>query len=128
MANSGYFVRALNDTVRLKSTGDHNDRQDLLTLIGLVLQVVGWDPAGRVELNSIVCSNNAAGERGGCFHSSGGVVITNGTVMQDNQADESGGGVCECKIDVLASCVGNKRSFTWEVYSDDQCTLRRARY
>lgn len=63
--------------------------------IGLLFaQVVGWDAAGKVEFNRVVCNENTAGESGGCFHSSGEGIIGNGTVMQDNRA-ESGGGTCE---------------------------------
>lgn len=65
--------------------------------IGLVMQVFGWDSAGKIEISNTNCITNTAGEDGGCFHSSGDGVIANGTVMQDNKAVVSGGGMCECK-------------------------------
>ncbi|CBJ30764.1 Polymorphic membrane protein [Ectocarpus siliculosus] len=53
--------------------------------------VFGWDTAGRIEFSSgVVCSTNLADEKGGCFYTTGGGTINNGTVMREN-ISRSGG-------------------------------------
>lgn len=52
-----------------------------------------WN-SGTIEFNDVLCSQNTAGEDGGCFYSAGKGTITNGTTMQDNVAVD-GGCICE---------------------------------
>lgn len=53
--------------------------------------------SGEVEFNNALCSENTAGEHGGCFYSAGKGTITDGTIMQENVADQ-GGCICEYRV------------------------------
>lgn len=60
----------------------------------MIAQVFGRYATGAIEFNEVVCSQNIAGKNGGCFLSAGRGIVTNGTTMQDNVAD-NGGCICE---------------------------------
>ena len=71
----------------------------------------GWDPAGSVELNDMMCAQNEAGENGGCFFSAGRGIVNGGTVMRGNLAG-SGGCICEkCLSFLKISKAPNVRTF-----------------
>ncbi|CAN0292075.1 unnamed protein product, partial [Laminaria digitata] len=53
--------------------------------------VYGWDSDGTIVFDDVFCTNNSAIEHGGCLHSSGKVIINDGTVMLNNTADRGGG-------------------------------------
>lgn len=50
-----------------------------------------------VEFHDVLCSQNAAGEDGGCFFIAGRGTVTNATTMQNNVA-EQGGCICEYHV------------------------------
>ena len=60
-----------------------------------VAQVFGLNESGAIEFNDVECSNNYAGESGGCFHNVGTGTVTDGTIMEENVASK-GGCICEC--------------------------------
>eukprot|EP00752_Nemacystus_decipiens_P006743 g6060.t1 len=41
---------------------------------------------GEIEFNDVLCSQNTAGEHGGCFYSAGRGIVTNETTMEENIA------------------------------------------
>lgn len=66
-----------------------------LSLFILVAQVFGRNESGTIEFNDVVCTNNEAGEHGGCFYNVGTGIVTDETTMEGNVADQ-GGCICEC--------------------------------
>lgn len=66
-----------------------------------IWQIFGWDEAGTIELREIICENNEAADRGGCFNTLGKGLVTTGTVMYRNVAYEGG---CICEVYSIGVC------------------------
>lgn len=58
------------------------------------VQVFGWDSRRTIIFNDVLCTNNLADERGGCFYGTGRSIVNNRTTMHDNEASQ-GGCICE---------------------------------
>lgn len=54
----------------------------------------GWDEAGSIEFNEVLCTRGVSAANGGCLFVSGVGVVNDGTVMRDNVAKTAG---CICK-------------------------------
>lgn len=66
-----------------------------MLVLMLVGQVFAWDGDAQVEMDSLRCLHNTAGEQGGCLYTAAGDTQVHDEVLMEDNNGTYGGCICE---------------------------------